>query len=116
MKPEPIDKMLGQRITAALTQKEKPQSWLAERMKVSDESVSKWILGKSDPKFSRLKQLARVLGCSVGYLSGDDPDDRIARVAQLMAELEDAGRQSVLDGVKMMHATLPKRHEGKQRA
>lgn len=104
---EKITCVLGARIELRLGRLEKNQSWLAEKMSVSAESVSKWKRG-GGIEFIKLQSLARHLQCSIGYLCGDNPDPYIAEVTRLMEELTEEGKKSICDGASMMAPTLPK--------
>lgn len=107
--------VLGARIELRLEALDQNQSWLAERMSVSAEAVSKWKRG-GGIEFVKLQSLARHLKCSIGYLCGDNPDSYIAEVSRVMEELTDDGRKSIRDGAVMMAATLPKRIDNKKHA
>lgn len=103
-----ITSLLGARIKARLSDLEKSQGWLAGQLKISDEAVSRWIKGDSGPQYSNLLAISRILKCSVGYLVGDQNDDRIAKVVQIMEGLDEAGRDAVLNGVIAVSAVHPK--------
>lgn len=104
---------LGQRITARLQDMDKPQTWLAEKMNLSPEAISKWVLGKTDPKLSNLRMVAGILKCSVGYLAGDEQDASIADAVRIMSALTEDGRRNVLQGVIAVAAAQPKSVESK---
>lgn len=105
---------LGARISTRLKELGKNQVWLAEKMDLSNEAISKWINGKTDPKLSNLRKVAGLLKCSVGYLAGDDEDGRIAEVARIMWNVEPDSRASILAGVVAVAATLPSVSERKR--
>ena len=101
------------RISARLSDLKKNQAWLAEQMSLSNESISKWINGKADPKLSNLRKVAGILKCSVGYLAGDEENRSVAEVIRIMNTLHANGKDSVLSGVIAVAASLPKVEERK---
>lgn len=93
-----MENLLGRRITQRLkdlggASKGKTQSWIAEKLGVSNEAVSKWVLGKDDPKLSNLRALANLLECSIGYLAGDEPDDDVAAISEMAAQMSKEDRR-----------------------
>lgn len=74
--PSPMSP-LGKIITRELQRLDRPQSWLAEEVGVSENAVSKWIL---TGKISRenAKKVSPIIGVSLDQLlnpiEGDDPD------------------------------------------
>lgn len=79
-----MDKMLlGRRMKAKLKDMRKTQSWLAEQLGLSNPAVTKWIQGKADPTLSNLREMARLLNCTVGYLSGDEENDNVAAITEM---------------------------------
>lgn len=90
--PFTMKTVLGRRINQRLTdlggrKKGKTQAWIAEKLDLTNEAVSKWMLGKSDPDLVHLRALANLLDCSAGYLLGDEPDDDIAAIAEMAAHM-----------------------------
>lgn len=83
-----MDTLLGRRIKHRLKALEKTQSWLAGEMKCSDQAVSKWIKGKSDPSYSNLIEMARLLKCSAGYLAGDETNEDVAAISELARKMD----------------------------
>lgn len=63
--------LFGIRVKNRLRDMDKTQTWLAERLCLSNNAVSKWMKGESEPKYSNLKEIAKNLDCSVGYLVGN---------------------------------------------
>lgn len=51
------------------------QDELAKEMLVNKTTVCKWETGKSQPRADMLPKLARVLGCSIDDLFGDQDDE-----------------------------------------
>lgn len=90
--------ILGLRIQNRLQDLNKTQSWLAEKIGISNNAVSKWVSGDSDPAFSKLKVISMHLECSVGYLSGDHSDENISEVVRLMEAAPVENRAKVLLG------------------
>lgn len=73
----------GERVKARRKALKRSQGWLAEKMGVSINAVSKWENG-GDASLSNIRQIARHLGCSIGYLAGDQTDQHIAEVVRMM--------------------------------
>ena len=87
---------LGLKVKNRLDEIRETQTWLAEQLGLSNNAVSKWISGASEPKFSNLCDMAKHLKCSVGYLAGDSdhaPSGRILTKDQetLLAAFEASG-------------------------
>lgn len=65
------------------------QEELAEKLAVSNKTVSKWETGKSMPDYSVVEELCKVLGISVGeLLNGEDEVTGKTEEKQLLALLE----------------------------
>lgn len=89
-----VDKLLlGRRVKAKLKEMRKTQSWLAEQLDLSNPAITKWMQGKSDPTLGNLREIAKLLGCSVGYLCGDDENDDVAAIAEMSRHMTQAHRQ-----------------------
>jgi transcriptional regulator with XRE-family HTH domain len=101
----------GDRIQRRLESLEKNQPWLAEKMGVSIEAVSKWIAG-GGVEWKRLVNLSKVLECSLGYLIGEHEDERIAEVVRIMESLRPEGREQIRTSVIFAAAALPKLANG----
>lgn len=102
-----ITSLLGLRIASRLADIQKTQGWLAERLGLSDNAVSKWARGNGGPKYSHLMQMAEELKCSVGYLVGDQQDESIAEVVRRMEAVDPEHRKTALIGVIAVLSTLP---------
>lgn len=111
-----ITSLLGLRIAARLADIKQNQTWLAERLDLSNEAISKWARGDGGPKYAHLLQMAKELDCSVGYLTGDQADESIAEVVRRMEAVDPEHRKSALMGVIAVLSTLPKSESGKQSA
>jgi len=61
--------MLGERIKILRTEKKLSQEYLAEKLNVSRQAVSKWENDISSPDTNNLISLAEILGVSVEYLA-----------------------------------------------
>lgn len=85
--------ILGRRIKERLKNLKQTQGWLAEKMGLADNAVSKWILGKSEPSFSNLIKMAQLLKCSVGYLGGDEIIDDVAEIVEMARKMEPEARR-----------------------
>lgn len=98
--------LLGRRIRQRLMQLGGPragytQSWLAEKLEVSNESVSKWLSGKNEPTLANLRAAALHLRCTIGYLV-DETDDTPPNAQTA----ENSAPSKLLDLAKRM-ANLP---------
>lgn len=111
-----ITSLLGLRIAARLADIKQNQTWLAERLSLSTEAISKWARGDGGPKYVHLLQMAKELDCSVGYLTGDQADESIAEVVRRMEAVDPEHRKAALVGVIAVLSTLPKSDSGKQKA
>lgn len=63
------EKIRKLRIEANLTQKD-----LAEQLNVTYQTVSKWETDINEPDFSTLKELAKILNCSIEYLFSEEDE------------------------------------------
>jgi transcriptional regulator with XRE-family HTH domain len=61
---------IGQRINAALAIKTTQQKELAEKLNITDNTVSFWCRGKRTPNSEQLIQIAKILGVSADFLLG----------------------------------------------
>ena len=94
--------ILESRVRNRLADIHQTQAWLAEKMELSDAAISKWLTGQSDPQFSRLRELAKHLQCSIGYLVGDHQDDMIAEAVRLMEKADPQTRAKIVTGIAFM--------------
>lgn len=90
--PSWMRQLLGRRINQRLIalggrKAGRTQSWIAEKLGLTNEAISKWVLGKTEPGLANLRALAKLLECSVGYLGGDEPDDDIAAISEMAARM-----------------------------
>lgn len=70
-------------------EKNMTQEELAEKLSVSNKTVSKWETGKSMPDYGIVEELCKVLGISVGeLLNGEDEVTGKTEEKQLLALLE----------------------------
>lgn len=82
-------KKTGQYIMQKRKEKNMTQEELAEKLAVSNKTVSKWETGKSMPDYSVVEELCKVLGISVGeLLNGEDEVTGKTEEKQLLALLE----------------------------
>jgi len=87
------ENILGRRIKKRLRALNKTQGWLAEKLDVTDNAISKWIKGDSGPTFSNLKAMGKVLECSVGYLAGDETDEDVAAIELIARQMDGETRR-----------------------
>ena len=64
--------MLGENIRRKRVEQNISQEFLAERLAISRQSISKWENGLSEPSTKNLTQLAAIFHCEVRELIGDD--------------------------------------------
>ncbi len=82
-------KKTGQYIMQKRKEKNMTQEELAEKLSVSNKTVSKWETGKSMPDYSVVEELCKVLGISVGeLLNGEDELSTETEEKQMLALLE----------------------------
>ncbi len=68
------------RIKAVLCEKKKTSKWLAEQLKVSPTTVSKWCTNTSQPDLYTLRAVAKLLGVDVRALL--NPTEQFGMVAE----------------------------------
>lgn len=61
-----MNSIKSRRESLGMTQKE-----LAEKLRVSQQAVTKWETGENRPRAEKLPEIARLLGCSVDDLFKD---------------------------------------------
>lgn len=62
----------GEKIAALRKEKGITQEAMAESLKVSRQSVSRWEMDASFPETEKLIKLSRLLGCSIDFLLNSD--------------------------------------------
>lgn len=62
----------GQKLKKLRTEKNLTQKDLADRLHVTFQTVSKWESDINEPDFSTLKEIAKLLDCSIEYLFSED--------------------------------------------
>ena len=79
----------GQYIMQKRKEKNMTQEELAEKLSVSNKTVSKWENGKSMPDYGIVEELCKVLGISVGeLLSGEDEAKEEKQLVALLEKLQ----------------------------
>ena len=48
------------------------QTWLAEQLGVTNDTISRWVVGENIPKADQAVKLATLLGCTVDELFGEN--------------------------------------------
>lgn len=94
----PMVNVTGMQIKDALTRLGKTQSWLAEKMEVTDAAVHKWI-STGEIGRDRLVDLARLLGLTVDQLLTGEPA-KDTRLTDVVEALPESDRQMVLDFIQ----------------
>ncbi len=64
----------GQKLKKLRTENGKTQKELAEELHVTFQTVSKWENDENEPDFSTLKELTRILDCSIEYLFSEEDE------------------------------------------
>ena len=73
----------GEKIAALRKRKEITQEALAESLKVSRQSVSRWEMDAAFPETEKLIKLSKLLDCSIDFLLNSDMQENIAGAAEL---------------------------------
>ena len=76
----------GEKIAALRREKGLTQDGLAEILKVSRQSVSKWEMDLSFPETEKLIRLSKVLSCSLDFLLNNEIDKRNQQEARLSVD------------------------------
>jgi transcriptional regulator with XRE-family HTH domain len=93
-----------QRMRNELTQEE-----VAERLGVGNEAVSRIERGIVMPNIARLVEFAAIFGCDAAELlteTSPRPNDQANRISRLLAALEPADRQLILEWIEQLAARL----------
>lgn len=93
------------------------QAMLAEKLGITQDSLSRMEKGAMAPKFSRLPEVAYFLDCRVADLfreASPESDDWAAAIAEELRDLSPDGRELVLNLVREIARALRKMQEGKQ--
>lgn len=61
----------GQKLKKARIEKKVTQRFLAEKMHVSYQTISKWENDINEPNLAAIRELSKLLGCSIEYLISD---------------------------------------------
>jgi DNA-binding XRE family transcriptional regulator len=72
---QPIDPTLGERIRLMRRKHGLTQQELATRAQMSKTALNQIEMGKADPRVSRLRAIADILGVSMDYLAGRQEED-----------------------------------------
>ena len=82
----------GQKLKKLRTEKNLTQKDLADQLHVTFQTVSKWESDINEPDFSTLKEIAKLLDCSIEYLFSEDeqpveePQQEVVEVAPAPVE------------------------------
>ena len=68
---------LGQKLKKLRTEKGLTQKDLADQLHVTFQTVSKWESDTNEPDFSTLKELSKILDCSIEYLFSDEEEPKV---------------------------------------
>ena len=99
--------MYGTRIAAERERLGLTQAELADKVNVSQKSISKYERGDRQPNFETITKLANVFGVSIDYLLGregaqsipqsSDPDESLAKFMSDYDRLNDNGKAYIKD-------------------
>ncbi|MDR3158666.1 MAG: helix-turn-helix domain-containing protein [Zoogloeaceae bacterium] len=93
-----------QRIRSGLTQED-----VAERLNVGSEAISRIERGIVIPNIARLFEFATIFGCDAAELltgASPRPGDQASRIGQLLATLDPADRQMIMEWVERLAERL----------
>lgn len=100
-----LARMVGAAMAGRRKQRGYTQAQLAERLSLSQESLSRMEKGLISPKFSRLQDIADALDCSVAELFRSPSDNATARgmvLADLIRPLDAEGQEALIALVEHM--------------
>lgn len=100
-------KLIGQRINVALARKNIKQKELAEKLSVSDNTISYFVSGKRTPNTEQIIKISQILDISTDYLLGRSeilsPDTNIQAIGECIGLSESV--IEALKGIKTSVAT-----------
>lgn len=77
---------IGKRIRAYRKDADMSQWELAERLKVSRQTISSWEIDRTEPSMQDVQRMAEIFGCTVSDLLGDAPERVKADIDAEIAE------------------------------
>lgn len=92
------------------------QAMLAEKLGITQDSLSRMEKGVMAPKFSRLPEVAHFLDCRVADLfreASPESDDWAAAIAEELRDLSPDGRELILNLVREIARSLRKMQESR---
>lgn len=93
------------------------QAMLAEKLGITQDSLSRMEKGVMAPKFSRLPKVAYFLDCRVADLfreASPESDDWAAAIAEELRDLSPDGRELILTIVRELARSLRKMQDSRQ--
>lgn len=93
------------------------QAMLAEKLGITQDSLSRMEKGVMAPKFSRLPEVAHFLDCRVADLfreASPESDDWAAAIAEELRDLSPDGRELILTLVRELARSLRKMQDSRQ--
>lgn len=82
--------LFGDKLKELRKEKNLTQTDIAKMFNVKDATVSAWEVGKSQPSFEIVKELAKYFGVSIDYLLGFNQEDK-DNITKLNQALREAG-------------------------
>ena len=103
--------MFGERLKELRKSKKVTQEDLAKKFDVNPATVSAWEVGKAEPSYEVLTELANYFGVSIDYLLNFNQEhiDKIERLKQALrevgmwdAEIDDTSEEDVKNAMKIV--------------
>ena len=86
-----MEKTIGQKLRQLRIEAELTQQEVAKHLSVLDKTVSRYELGKTNPSYSMLHELALYFSVPLSYLIDDNLKYKKSKVQQLLDELVKSG-------------------------
>lgn len=84
------------------------QQQLAEKLNISDKTISSWEIGRSEPKMGMIEKMSKIFGCYKTDFVEENVDNvikiryRLNSIMELILELSDDEIQKVFDYVLLI--------------
>ena len=72
--------MLGQKIKNKRKELNLTQEYLAEKLNISRQAVSKWEAGKSEPSMNNLLELSKIFGVDISYFNEEKKESKREKI------------------------------------
>lgn len=84
----------GQKVKKLRTDANITQKELAEKLNVTFQTVSKWESDINEPDFANVRELSKILNCSIEYLLSDDEDSSV-ELQEDLVEIEEPAKKII---------------------